>query len=93
MPQLLKTTGWGGQEIRIFNDSGIQEQIDRAIDGLTRRKKHGAVIAVWDHKTRSISGAVVAKLGRDWSVVGTLRHRIGATLKDIDAGLAVRKEW
>ena len=93
MPKIVKTTGWGGQEIHLFNDSGIQEQIDSAIASLTRRKKHGAVIAYYDHKTRRVSGAVVAKLGRDWSVVGTLRHRIGASLKDINAGLAVRKEW
>jgi len=100
MPRLVTTSGWGGQEIRRFNDSGIQAQIDRALRDLEAGKfpehpkgRRGAVIGYYNHKSRTVSGAVVAKLGRNWSVVGSVRHRIGAGLKDIEADGAVRFSW
>lgn len=92
MPNLVKTEGWGGQEIRKFNDSGIQASIDRALSDLPKGKK-GAVVAYYNHKTRSVSGAVVARVGRNWSVVGSLRHKIGAPLSELEAGAAVRFAW
>lgn len=92
MPKLVTTSGWGGQEIRQFNDSGIQKSIDRALNDLPKGHK-GAVVAYYNHRSRTISGAVVARLGRNWSVVGSLRHRVGATLDDLEGGAAVRFTW
>lgn len=92
MPKLVTTSGWGGQDIRQFNDSGIQKSIDRALSDLPKGKK-GAVVAYYDHKSRRVSGAVVARLGRNWSVVGSLRHRVGASLGELEGGAAVRFTW
>jgi hypothetical protein len=92
LPKLVTTSGWGGTEIRQFNDSGIQKSIDRALAELPAGKK-GAVVAYYDVKTRKMSGAVVARLGRNWSVVGSLRHRVGAPLADLEGGAAVRFTW
>lgn len=92
MPKLVRTSGWGGQEIRQFNDSGIQKSIDRALADLPKGRK-GAVVAYYNHKSRTVSGAVVARIGRNWSVVGSLRHKVGARLKDLEGGAAVRFAW
>jgi len=92
MPKLVTTSGWGGTEIRQFNDSEIQKSIDRALSDLPKGRK-GAVVVYYDHKTRAVSGAVVARLGRNWSVVGSLRHRIGAAIEDLEGGAAVRFAW
>lgn len=92
MPKLVKTEGWGGQEIRKFNDSGIQASIDRALSDLPKGKK-GAVVAYYDHRSRTVSGAVVARVGRNWSVVGSLRHKVGTPLSELEGGAAVRFAW
>jgi uncharacterized membrane protein len=83
---VVKTTSAG--EIQAFNDSGIQAHIDRAINDIPKGKK-GAVIGTWSGKV--VRGAVVAKLGRNWSVTGVLSHHLG-TRKTTKA-LAVRFAW
>lgn len=85
MPKLVKTRGWGGQEIRQFNDSGIQKQINDAVASIPKGKRI-AVVGYASLRNKSVSGAVVYRLGRDWSVVGTVRHKVG---RGTDAGLGV----
>lgn len=84
---VARTTS-AGDEIRAFNDSGIQAQIERALNDIPKGKK-GAVIGTWSGKV--VRGAVVAKLGRHWSVTGVLSHHLGT--KKTTKALAVRFAW
>lgn len=79
-----------GNEIRAFNDSAIQSQIDRAVAALSPGAK-GAVIAVGTKDEQQL--AVVAKLGKSFSVVGTLSHTGTKNWKQWRPSVAIRKEW
>lgn len=89
---IVPVGSWNGQELRAFNDADIQGQIDRALAHLTPGR-NGAVIAYYDQRSKTISGAVVARFGNHVSVVGTLSHTLGASMKDLGGGAAVRYEW
>jgi hypothetical protein len=79
-----------GNEIRKFNDSAIQSQIDRAVAALSPGAK-GAVIAVGTKDEQQL--AVVAKMGKGFSVVGTLSHAGTKNWKTWNPSIAIRKEW
>lgn len=80
-----------GDDIRAFNDSGMQSQIDRAVSAL-RPESKGAIIMVGTKEEQQL--AVVARLpGKNFSVVGTLSHTGTKDWKTWRPSVAIRKEW
>ena len=90
----MKTSAPGVSEdqngIRRFNDAGWQSQIDRAVAALPTGA-NGAVVAVGTKQEQSL--AVVAKLPKGFSVVGTLSHQGTSNWKTWDPTIAIRKTW
>ena len=74
--------------IRQFADSQIQESITKALTGIEPGKS-GAVVLFADKQ--AVRGAVVAKLGSYWSVVGTLSREWSSG--EISGEAAVRFSW
>lgn len=91
-------SGWdkSGRQLRSFNDSTIQAQIDRALADLGPDRK-GAVIATVTSGSvdapGSINLAVVAKPfgSENWSVVGMLGKELSSD--SWDAAASIRYTW
>lgn len=83
-----------GNEIRRFNDSAIQAQIDRAVDTL-KPGDRGAIVAVIEKKAGEDGqvrlAGVVKPFGSDkFSVVGFLSHDLGKPIGAWDAQAAIK---
>lgn len=81
-----------GNEIRRFNDAGIQSQIDRAIATLSP-KARGAVIAVGNKDEQTLAVVTRPFKSDSFSVVGTLSHTGTKDWKRWRPEIAVRYEF
>lgn len=79
-----------GNDIRRFNDTAIQSQIDAAVARLKPETK-GAVIAVGNMERQQL--VVVSRPAESVSIVGTLSHDGTKNWKSWRPEIAVRWEW
>jgi hypothetical protein len=74
-------------EIRKFADSGIQKAIDDALNQTLPDGRKAAVVAYVDGN--EVRGAVMFKVGNEWSFVATASHGL-KNKGDLKYGAAVR---
>lgn len=81
-----------GNDIRAFNDSAIQSQIDRAV-GALKPTSRGAIIAVGTLEQQQLAVVMRPFKSDSFSVVGTLTHTGTTDWKRWRPEIAIRKEF
>jgi hypothetical protein len=81
-----------GNEIRAFNDSGLQSQIDRAVASL-KPNSRGAIVAVGNLDEQRLAVIMRPFKSDSFSVVGTLAHTGTTDWKAWRPEIAIRKEF
>lgn len=84
VPAVIKSTNGAGEEIRRFADSNLSASIDKALSQIPEGHK---IAVVADANLKGAGGAVMYKIGSDWSFVTTVHKDFGG---DLSAGAVVR---